>query len=199
MSTEAVELHPYSKKQAFVRLLDTAQRSKWHKILGEIGAVSVDSDRDPGWLLSKDRIDLFEEAVERYGSIRRYKRSRGRPKKYESPEPEERKGSRFRKRDKEDHGHERDSRERKHSGDSREEESESSGSDDELIQVTLARRLRNESGQKVDPEEAIGDSDVEDVISLSRRLRHVYAICKAQRAQIQALEERLKGETGVGV
>ena len=57
------------------------------------------------------------------------------------------------------------------SGSSSEEEEE----DDELIQEVLKRRLKNESSGKVIEEDKIVDSEDEDVISLARRIRHLYA------------------------
>jgi hypothetical protein len=53
--------------------------------------------------------------------------------------------------------------------DNREDES-----DDELIQEALARRFHSESSGKVIEQESVDDSEDEDVISLSRRLRHLY-------------------------
>ena len=47
--------------------------------------------------------------------------------------------------------------------------------DDELIQEVLKRRFKNESSGKVIEEDKIVDSEDEDVISLARRIRHLYA------------------------
>lgn len=54
-----------------------------------------------------------------------------------------------------------------------EEEEESENSDDELIQEVLQRRLKSESENLLIEEDNIQNSDDEDVISLSRRLRYV--------------------------
>ena len=56
------------------------------------------------------------------------------------------------------------------SGTSSEEEE-----DDELIQEVLKRRFKNESSGKVIEDDKIVDSEDEDVISLARRIRHLYA------------------------
>lgn len=54
-----------------------------------------------------------------------------------------------------------------------EEEEESESSDDELIQEVLQRRLKSDSENLLIEEDNIQNSDDEDVISLSRRLRYV--------------------------
>jgi hypothetical protein len=62
-------------------------------------------------------------------------------------------------------------------------------SDDELIQNVLARRLMSESSQKVIDMEAIPNSDEEDCVSYSRRLRHVYGVVESLRQRIKTLED----------
>lgn len=52
--------------------------------------------------------------------------------------------------------------------------SESSSTDDEMIQKVLARRLKSESTQDEIQDENISDSENEDVLSLCRRIRHLY-------------------------
>ena len=61
-----------------------------------------------------------------------------------------------------------------------EEESDSS-TDDELIQKALARRMKSESSSDVISEDHISDSEMEDVLSLSRRLR--YLMSRVQRIE----------------
>jgi len=53
------------------------------------------------------------------------------------------------------------------------EEDDSESSDDELIQEVLQRRLKSDSENLLIEEDNIQNSDDEDVISLSRRLRYV--------------------------
>lgn len=55
-----------------------------------------------------------------------------------------------------------------------EEEEEDTSTDDELIQKVLARRFMSESTQDTIDNSLIEDSENEDVISLCRRLRHIY-------------------------
>lgn len=61
-------------------------------------------------------------------------------------------------------------------GDSGEEED-----NEETIQQVLARRLKSESTRDIIQEEEIENSEDEDVISLSRRLRHIYSILKDKK------------------
>ena len=76
--------------------------------------------------------------------------------------------------------------------DSSEESSESSDTDDELIQKTLSRRLTSESkGYEVD-DDHVSDSEMEDVISLSRRFRAVYKVVKNLAKRIEKIESNLK-------
>jgi len=62
--------------------------------------------------------------------------------------------------------------------DSGSESASGSEDDDETIQQVLARRLKSESTQDVITEETIADSEDEDVISLSRRIRYIYSKLK---------------------
>lgn len=68
------------------------------------------------------------------------------------------------------------------------ESSEESSDDEELIQKVLARRLTYESSQKSIPDETIPNSDDEDCVSYSRRLRHLYSVIKELRTRITVLE-----------
>jgi hypothetical protein len=79
-----------------------------------------------------------------------------------------------------------------------EEDDESSSSsesetstDDELIQKTLTRRLTSQSkGHEID-EGHVSDSEMEDVISLSRRFRAVYKLITNMAKRIERLEDML--------
>lgn len=66
--------------------------------------------------------------------------------------------------------------------------SDDESSDDELIQTVLARKMKNESSGKLIDTETINDSDEEDCVSYSRRLRHVYAVIGNLRSRIAELE-----------
>jgi len=58
--------------------------------------------------------------------------------------------------------------------DDNEDDEEDTSTDDELIQKVLARRFMSESTQDTIDNSLIEDSENEDVISLCRRLRHIY-------------------------
>jgi hypothetical protein len=65
-------------------------------------------------------------------------------------------------------------------------------SEDELIQQTLTRKLKYESSQKVIEEEDIENSDLEDVISMCRRVRHLLRANKQLSDRVRELEKILK-------
>jgi len=64
-------------------------------------------------------------------------------------------------------------------------------SEDELIQSALARRFKYQSEGKVYAEEQVDESDDECVLSLSRRLRHVYSEIKMLRKEIEACKAEI--------
>jgi hypothetical protein len=65
----------------------------------------------------------------------------------------------------------------------------SDDTDDELIQKTLSRRLKSESKQYEIDEDYVSDSQLEDVSSLSRRLRYLYSTVKSLQKRIEKLEK----------
>jgi hypothetical protein len=70
--------------------------------------------------------------------------------------------------------------------------SESSDTDDELIQKTLTRRLTSQSkGYEID-DDHVSDSEMEDVISLGRRFRAVYKVIKNLAKRLEKIESNLK-------
>jgi len=68
-------------------------------------------------------------------------------------------------------------------------EKEEDESDDELIQEALKRRFKSESSGKHIEEETLDDSEDEDVVSLSRRLRHIYKVVGKLQAQLDHLNK----------
>ena len=64
-------------------------------------------------------------------------------------------------------------------------------SDDELIQEALARRFKSQSSGKHIEEDNVNDSEDEDVISLCRRMRHLYKVIGALKQQVTTLQEQL--------
>lgn len=83
------------------------------------------------------------------------------------------------------------SEDEKNNDESDEENQDDESSDDELIQTVLARKMKNESSGKLIDTENINDSDEEDCVSYSRRLRHIYAVMGNLRSRVAELESKL--------
>ena len=79
------------------------------------------------------------------------------------------------------------------SNDSSESDSESSESstDDELIQKTLTRRLTSQSKQHLIEQEHASDSEMEDVVSLTRRIRYLYKSVQQLNNSLDDMENRI--------
>ena len=73
------------------------------------------------------------------------------------------------------------------SGESDEEED----TDDELIQEALDRRLKSESTNSAIEEDHVSDSDMEDVISITRRLRHILKKQTEMERRISSIEKKI--------
>ncbi len=73
--------------------------------------------------------------------------------------------------------------------DSEESSEDESDMDDEMIQKALARRLTSESKMMEDNREYISDSEMEDMISLCRRIRFLYKLVKDLSLRIKDLEQ----------
>ncbi len=71
-------------------------------------------------------------------------------------------------------------------------EEEEEESDDEMIQTALARRFKSQSSGKHIEEEKIDDSEDEDIVSVCRRLRHLYKVCEGLRKENEELHAQLK-------
>jgi len=67
--------------------------------------------------------------------------------------------------------------------------SESDSTDDELIKKTLTRRLTSESKQLVIDKDAVEDSQDEDVLSVTRRIRGLYRRIRELEKRCDALEK----------
>jgi hypothetical protein len=200
--TSTLSIDKFSKKNVLISLKNDNAYKRWNKLITDLGGTWNKSNDDPGWILPQDKVEIFENMLAKYGS-RRMKSSRMR-QKYESDEDDEqnkKKGSRFRKnpklfsRDVNENDMQDDIDDDMSAGesgiysDSRNQESDS---DDELIQATLARRLMSESSQKSIEEEEILNSDLEDVVSSMRRMRHMYTVIKSLRVRIKNLEDKLE-------
>lgn len=78
-----------------------------------------------------------------------------------------------------------------HSHSESESGSDSESSDDEMIQVVLARKMKNESSGKIIETESVGDSDEEDNVSHSRRFRHIYNVLLKLKNRVAELERKI--------
>jgi hypothetical protein len=67
-------------------------------------------------------------------------------------------------------------------------ESESSDTDDELVQKTLARRLKSQSKQDEIDEDYVSDSELEDVTSVCKRFRYLYSVIRKLTKRVEDLE-----------
>ena len=78
------------------------------------------------------------------------------------------------------------------SNDNSESESDSeseSSTDDELIQKTLTRRLTSQSKQHLIEQDHASDSEMEDVVSLTRRIRYLYKTISELEKRVSKLED----------
>lgn len=169
MSSE-INISNFSKKSMLISLNDPEKLEKWSKILGKLNA-SFTKSKDPSWILPNEKMDELEEILYTLKHKKTFKDKSSKENK-ESKSNEK------------DDVSVQESSDKDSSDESDEDESESD-TDDELIQKVLARRLKSESSQKEIAEYSISDSDNEDVVTHSRRIRHLYKI-------ITQLDERLK-------
>jgi hypothetical protein len=72
------------------------------------------------------------------------------------------------------------------------EEEDAEQSDDELIQEALARRFKSESSGKTIEDETLPDSEDEDVVSMGRRMRHLYTRIGELTKRVSELEKGKK-------
>ena len=70
----------------------------------------------------------------------------------------------------------------------KESSDESESSDDEMIQKTLSRRLKSASKQLEIDENHVSDSELEDVLSVTRRIRGLYKRVRALEKRIEKIE-----------
>lgn len=197
---------PFSKKNVLLRLHDPEDFSKLDKIVTKMGGLRNNSNDDPGWIFPKDKVDELENAL---FEMMRHKTKRSRNRHLMASEDSSavdgKKGSRFRGKQeikKEPYFEEEESNEHiksldKESPDNHRrnrvsEDEDDESSDDEMIQSVLQHRIKSESSGKCVSDEFISDSDNEDVVNFSRRLRHIYVIIKDLRSRIVELEDRLK-------
>jgi hypothetical protein len=68
--------------------------------------------------------------------------------------------------------------------------SEEESTDDELVQKTLERRLKSSSKQYEIEDDHVSDSELEDVIAISRRLRFLYKTISNLSKRVDKLESK---------
>ena len=213
MSDSAVEIFNYSKNSFFVKLLDPDFKSTLSKKLSPFQPDWINSEREKGWMISKKyEDDLFEllnykqsrrssrkpkQQEQKYSRVKKHSREEEFNNKQK---PERRDSKREEDLEKSDHeASDSDNTKKGSDNGSGNEDSEHDHSDndeesseDELIQLTLGRKLKYESSQKIIEEDGIENSDLEDVISMCRRIRYLLNANKQLSERIRELEKQIK-------
>jgi hypothetical protein len=217
-----ISIVPYAKKSVLVCEPEDEERLEWlNKTLSKLGATKTRSIDRPGWVLSKEHEEEFKDMLlnyERGGKPRRARRQSAEPEEDHKIKHSRKhipfKTKHFQAEDKDSKSQNENDKSKKSSKtsyieweDAREYEAnhhdvesenersgseEDSSSDDELIQAVLARKMKCESSQKEIAEEEIKDSDEEDAVSYSRRLRYVYKVLGDYRKRITELEKLIQ-------
>jgi hypothetical protein len=182
------EILEYNKKYYAISLTkddeNTSLFNRWHKILEELFSKYKQGDN---YLLKIEDIDDFIEFVQNLD--KKYKRKDNkdnrsyeqRHKHYSSDSESESRNDKYRSNnDSESEGN--DQSENSNSEDS---------TDDELIQKTLSRRLKSTSNQQDIDNENISDSEMEDVISICRRMRYLLKNINEIKNKVLELERKL--------
>ncbi len=187
----------YKKKQANIKTSSQPVEQIQHEYLilekrGDIINLTIKPDLDPDWSLTlnnflEDNVhydkkrDIYQVKQKDLASFLNDIKSLY--TRYASMK-EKRKSKKSRSRSHSDSSSR--SHSRSHSGSS----SESESTDDELIQQTLTRKLKYESKGDIIPDEAVSDSEMEDVISLCRRMRYLYTEIKQLKQKVAQLETK---------
>jgi len=176
-STEIIVLEPTGKQKKYSLKphgdLDKIQK-KWKSHLKTIGASW--SDNKKMWLLSRDKLRDFEKVQTIL--------SKDDEKKDEKAEDNEEKKSE-KKRNK------RNKENTEEDDDEEDDESSSSSSDEEVIEFLknkIRNTIRSPHGNKILAED-IDNSDEEDVIRLSRRIRHIMLRMSQLDKRVSELEQ----------
>jgi hypothetical protein len=154
----------FNEKLTIIKPDNQKVKDKFRDILEDLNATW--KLKYNGWIISKEKEKDFKQKLINKLSSSSSSSSNTKEKKSESRSSSEKVSSKSRS---------------SHSSSSS-DDSESS-TDDELIQKVLARRFMSSSDQQEIELETIEDSENEDVISLSRRLRYLYK-------QIKELKEK---------
>ncbi len=180
--TEIIVLEPTGKQKKYTLKphgnLDKVQR-KWKSHLKNIGASW--SDKKKIWTLSRDKLRDFEKIQ---SVIAKEPQTDDKETKDNKVEKEDNKKQRKRREETPE-----DSSEEDDDDDDDEEEEESSG-DEEVIEF-LKNKIKNLSSSTHDKtiDEDVDNSEDEDVIRISRRLRYIMSKLKSMDKRVSELEE----------
>lgn len=180
--TEIIVLEPTGKQKKYTLKphgnLDKVQR-KWKSHLKNIGASW--SDKKKIWTLSRDKLRDFEKIQ---SVIAKEPQTDDKETKDNKVEKEEKKKQRKRREETPE-----DSSEDEEDDEEDEEEEESSG-DEEVIEF-LKNKIKNLSSSTHDKtiDEDVDNSEDEDVIRISRRLRYIMSKLKSMDKRVSELEE----------
>ena len=180
--TEIIVLEPTGKQKKYTLKphgnLDKVQR-KWKSHLKNIGASW--SDKKKIWTLSRDKLRDFEKIQ---SVISKEPQTDDKETKDNKIEKEDKKKQRKRREETPE-----DSSEEEEDDEEDEEEEESSG-DEEVIEF-LKNKIKNLSSSTHDKtiEEDVDNSEDEDVIRISRRLRYIMSKLKSMDKRVSELEE----------
>lgn len=188
-----VDIDVWSKKSLIVSLLDLDLKQKWSRLLSSVHAQWNNSDNSPGWIVPMSFEKELEDIVINNSRSDR-KNNRDSVRRHSRVNSDDVVSGRQNKQNNDDSDeeyHRATSRRRSHSSrsDSDDDDYNDSSSDDELIQEVLAKKLQSESTQKSIESEVIENSDDEDIVSCTRRMRHMYTVMQEQRRKIKHLEE----------
>lgn len=77
-SYKPIQIVSFSKKNILLRLIDSDNYHKWDRIFCKMGACRNNSNEDPGWIISKDKLDDIEDVIFREEQKNMKKRSKNR-------------------------------------------------------------------------------------------------------------------------
>jgi hypothetical protein len=192
-SRDEIKIEDYSKKNVLIKLRNPNKFNMWDTLLTKAGAtLTTGRDGPEGWIYPKKDIDRLENILYLNTENDSDEEDSYKTKKHDKHDKDDRDSKHY--KSKYEGSEESDSYKSKNKTRSiprkrDEEHDHSSDDDDELLQKTLCRKVMSESSQKVISDEEIINSDSEDVVSINRRMRHLYSVIKEQRTQIKKLED----------
>jgi hypothetical protein len=153
--------------------------NRWYKILEELFS---NNKQGYNYLLKTEDLEDFIEFVQNLNKKHKKKDKRS----YESNNKKHNNDLSSDSDEKSDRSKYSDEEEEEYSSKSDE------STDDELIQKTLSRRLKSASNQQIIEEENISDSEMEDVISICRRLRYLLKNINEIKNKLIEIEKKIE-------